>query len=44
MGVYDNLDKFSLAFHGDGREQQWAKHVLPEFPAYENFGKNTSSL
>src|SRR5258708_5225907 len=37
MGVYDNLDKFSLELHGDGREQQWAKHVLPEFPAYEEF-------
>jgi hypothetical protein len=37
MGIYENLEKFTLISHGDGREQQWADHVLPEFPAYQVF-------
>jgi hypothetical protein len=35
MGIYDNLDKFNLIFHGDRREQEWGSVVLQRFPAYE---------
>jgi hypothetical protein len=37
MGDYDNLDKFTLAKHGDRWEQRWAALLQPHFPAYEVF-------
>ena len=37
MGIYDNLDKFNLASHGDRWEQGWGSFGLKHFPAYEVF-------
>jgi hypothetical protein len=37
MGNYDYLDEFTLASHGDHREQEWASVIAEHFPAYEVF-------
>jgi hypothetical protein len=37
MNSYENLEKFSLALHGDQRERGWGQSVLAVFPEYEVF-------
>jgi hypothetical protein len=40
MNAYASLERFSLAEHGDPREQAWAPVVAKHFPAYEQFWRN----
>lgn len=37
MSNYDYLDEFTLASHGDHREQEWGPAIREYFPAYEIF-------